>query len=270
MRDSLRRLLMRHSVEHRDPATDKPFRLASGGESWTYLDVRRTTLLPHGLYATGMVLLNAFLTDEAPEETHISAIAGPAIGAIPLAASLTLTAYANDQESAPTMLIVRKEAKDHGTGKVIEGADLLPEGSGVLVVEDVVTRGNSTIQTINTLKSGGFAPLLVITLVDRGVGGLEAITKETGVRAIAVYQMADLLTPSVDDHVLFLPAQGDAPDGMYLMHVGGGEWRQCSTEQNTYLHANKAQHVPHKPTDERLGGAEQFGEIFYVDGVLRP
>ena len=67
MRDSLRRLLKRHSVEQRNPDTDEPFKLASGGESWLYIDVRKTVLLPHGLYATGMVLMDAFLTDESDD-----------------------------------------------------------------------------------------------------------------------------------------------------------------------------------------------------------
>ena len=263
---------MRHSVEQRDPETDQPFVLASGGESWTYIDVRRTVLLPHGLYASGLVLLNAFLTDESDEEVTVGAIAGPAIGAIPLASSLMLTTYANDQESAPCMLMVRKEPKGHGTGKLVEGADHLSEGTGVLVVEDVVTKGGSTIQTVKALQDIGLKPLLVITLVDRQVGGLEAIQKETGVRAIAVYTMEELLKFSVDDHVLFIPAPGDgAPEGMYLMFNHKGEWTPCSPQQNEYLHSNPNLHVSYKAKEgEQLGGAEEVGNVFYVEGVLRP
>ena len=272
MRDSLRRLLKRHSVEQRNPDTDEPFKLASGGESWLYIDVRKTVLLPHGLYATGMILMDAFLTDESDEEMTVGAIAGPAIGAIPLASSMMLAVYAQDQEAAPSMVLVRKEAKGHGTGKLVEGVNHLAEGTGILVVEDVVTTGGSTCQTINALRDAGLDPLLVIALVDQGIGGLEAIKTATGVRATAVFTAEDLTEFRVDDHVLFLPTPGDdAPEGAYMMLNVKGEWQPCSPEQNEYLHANPEQHTLYEvPEGETLGGAEQFGTVFYVEGVLRP
>ncbi len=272
MKNSLRRMLMRLSVQQRDPNTDKPFLLASGGESWTYIDVRKTVLLPHGLFAAGTVLMDAFLTDETEDEVTVGAIAGPAIGAIPLASSVTLASYAYDQENAPCMLMVRKEAKAHGTGKLVEGGDHLAEGTGILVVEDVVTKGVSTIKTIHALKEAGFEPQLVIALVDRQVGGLEAITTATGVRAKAVYKMEELLQFSVADHVLFLPDPNeDAPEGAYLMNSAPGQWQPCSPQQNEYLHHNVELHLKYEPKEgEELGGAEGFGTVFYVKGVLRP
>lgn len=276
MKHSLRRLLMRHSVEQRDPATEEPFVLASGEKSWVYIDVRRTVLLPHGLYAAGAVLLDAYLTDDPGdgEDLTVGAIAGPAIGAIPLASSLCLAAFTFDQQGAPPMLLVRKEAKGHGKGNLVEGLDNVEAGTAVLVVEDVVTTGGSTIKTIQALKNAGLEPKLVIALVDREQGGLETITRETGVRAKAVYTLTGLTTVEVDDHILFIPTPGEgAPEGTYMMHTEPDKgWVPCSPQQSEWLHEHPDIRIPYTPDPEKLktlGGAEQFG-IFYVEGVLRP
>jgi len=275
MKNSLRRLLMRLSVEQRDPETDDPFLLASGEKSWVYIDVRKTILLPHGLYAAGAVLLDAYLSDEPPEgqeEVTIGAIAGPALGGVPLAASLTLSAYAFDQQEAPPMLLVRKEPKGHGNQNQVEGLSNVEEGVGVLIVEDVVTTGGSTIQTIEALKAAGLNPQMVIALVDREQGGLDRIA-EHGVRAISVYKLSDLTKLDVDDHILFMPSSGEHdPEGTYWMLPEPGGWVPCSPEQNEWLHEHPDLHIGHEPTPEQvegLSGAEAF-KLFYVEGILKP
>jgi orotate phosphoribosyltransferase len=93
-------------------------------------------------------------------------IAGVVLGSIPLAAALSLA-------TGMPYVMVRKEKKDHGTSKLIEG-DLFP-GDRVLVVEDVITTAGSGIQAIATLRENGAEVLNVISVIDREGGGRESL-----------------------------------------------------------------------------------------------
>lgn len=259
MRNSLRRLLAQQSVQMRDPETDEPFKLASGGETWTYCDVRKTVLLPHGLYGITRLLLKEFLEgDGIPEDTDVGAIAGPALGGIPLAAGFVLAAYEYDPQNAPPMLLVRKQAKGHGTGNMVEGLDNVDAGTSVLVLEDVVTTGGSTIQTIKTLREAGLNPTAVLAVVDREMGGLDAIKNE-GVHAAALFTLDELTKLAVEDHVWFRPDPAGG-EGYYFLTNIEEDWQACNEAQNQYLYA--------LPDEEKLGLDEEAG-LFYVEGVLR-
>jgi orotate phosphoribosyltransferase len=271
MKDSLRRLLHRISVDVRDPETDEPFTLASGGTTWTYLDVRKTVLLPHGLWGLGNLLLQSYLEDDN-EDILIGAVAGPALGGIPLASAFMLAAYEYDQSEAPPMLLVRKQAKDHGTQNLVEGLDNVDKGTGVLIVEDVVTKGGSTILTIESLRAAGVEPKLVIAIVDREAGGLARIKEETGVEARALFTMTEILNVSPDDHILFIPNPNEDGEGFFMQQADGQGWGPCSPEQNGFLNETPAKdrisYQPEHPDEERLG-THAFG-MFYVEGVLKP
>jgi len=139
-----------------------------------------------------------------------------------------------------------------------------------MVGAEVVT-GKKAIQMVNVLKTLNLNPQMVITLVDREQGGMEAITKQTGVRAISVFKFSELPEFAVDDHVLFMAAPGDgAPEGTYLMFMGRGQWEPCSPQQNEYLHQNPGNRIKYEGDTSNLGGAEEAGDVFYIEGVLRP
>ena len=113
------------------------FTLASGKESDYYIDGRLTTLDSAGLKLIGEIFLDEILTD--PE---ITTVGGPTMGADPIVGSV-LT-QAGDREIPMDGFLVRKEAKDHGTGKLIEGN--LKENAKVAVVEDVSNNGRFCIK----------------------------------------------------------------------------------------------------------------------------
>lgn len=115
-----------------------------------------------------MLLLISKLMAECIKDRGIEAdrIAGVVLGSIPLAAALSLA-------TGMPYVMVRKEKKDHGTSKLIEG-DLFP-GDRVLVVEDVITTAGSGIQAIATLRENGAEVLNVISVIDREGGGRESL-----------------------------------------------------------------------------------------------
>ena len=145
------------------------FTLASGKKSSFYVDLKATTLHPEGAWLIGEVGVGAVLRAAFP----IQAVGGLTLGADPIATAMSLAARARGKMWPA--YIVRKEPKDHGTGKYIEGAENLPAGAKVLVLEDVVTTGGSSVKAVERLRAEGYQPLAVLTVVDREQGGAEAI-----------------------------------------------------------------------------------------------
>ena len=154
--------------------------LASGRESDFYIDCRKVSLHPEGLVLCGKAL---FQHATALEKEWVG-VGGPTLGADPLIASFAYTAY--EQGQPVPSFIVRKEAKGHGTGKWVEGMSNMPEGAKVILLEDVVTTGGSTVKAINVCRDEGLNPVHVICLVDRQEGGREAI-EATGVSFSSLY-----------------------------------------------------------------------------------
>jgi orotate phosphoribosyltransferase len=110
-------------------------------------------------------------------------IAGVVLGSVPLAAALSLA-------TGIPYVMVRKEKKDHGTGKLIEG-DLNP-GEKVLVVEDVVTTAGSSIAAIKTLRENGAVVETAMSVIDRESGGEENYA-EIGVRFLSLVKASEIL-----------------------------------------------------------------------------
>ena len=110
-------------------------------------------------------------------------IAGVVLGSVPLAAALSLA-------TGVPYVMIRKEKKDHGTGKLIEG--VLNSGEKVLVVEDVITSAGSSVKGIATLRAEGAVVEDVFSVIDREAGGSEAL-KEIGVRLSPLVKASDLL-----------------------------------------------------------------------------
>jgi orotate phosphoribosyltransferase len=160
--------------------------LASGRVSDFYMDCRKVSLHAEGLVLCGEALYQQYRA----LELEIDGVGGPTLGADPLIASFAAAAY---HDGAPMhAFIVRKEPKGHGKGKMIEGKSNLPEGARVLLLEDVVTTGGSTVRTILACQEEGLDVRMVFSLVDRSEGGREAI-EATGVPFHPLFTRDDFL-----------------------------------------------------------------------------
>ncbi len=142
------------------------FTLASGRTSHHYVNCK-----PVSLSGTGLALLGALMLEQV--EPEAVAVAGLTLGADPLVSAVAMRAALGAREL--DALIVRKEAKGHGTGAWLEGP--LPEaGSTITVLEDVVTTGGSSLKAVHQLREAGYRVQRVVTIVDRQEGGLAAMT----------------------------------------------------------------------------------------------
>lgn len=159
------------------------FVLSSGQRSTYYINGKQVTLHAQGGLMVGRVLLEML-----PPGT--AGVGGLTLGADPIVTAVSVAgAY---QGTWVTPLIIRKEAKGHGTRAYIEGPTL-PEGSAVVVLEDVVTTGQSALKAITRLQDAGYQVDTVISLVDRQQGGAELYAKE-GLNFQAVFTIQDLQT----------------------------------------------------------------------------
>jgi orotate phosphoribosyltransferase len=113
----------------------------------------------------------------------VDRIAGVVLGSIPLAVALSL-------RTGTPYVMVRKEKKDHGTGKLIEGA--MMQNDQVLVVEDVVTSAGSSAEAITILRDAGAKVSVALTVIDRQEGGKERLA-EMGVELLALLTAEDVL-----------------------------------------------------------------------------
>ncbi|MCE9583669.1 MAG: orotate phosphoribosyltransferase [Planctomycetes bacterium] len=159
------------------------FTLSSGKKSDFYIDCRLVTLHARGLLLTSKAMLD-IIRPLKPQ-----AVGGLTLGADPIAAGVAIESA---REGAPiNAFIVRKEAKAHGAKRSIEGPEL-QRGAKVVVVDDVVTTGGSTVQAIERLREEvGAEILLAVALVDREEGGAEALQK-MGVTLKAVFKKSEL------------------------------------------------------------------------------
>jgi len=140
---------------------DPLFTLASGKKSAYYFNCKPTTLNPEG-----MNLIGALLTDMLAD-AEVTAAGGLTLGADPLAAALAVISY---QKGKPVKaFIVRKDVKGHGTKSALEG-DVLA-GERVVILDDVITTGGSTITAIERAREAGLVVDRVIALIDREEGG---------------------------------------------------------------------------------------------------
>ena len=163
---------------------DRDVVLKSGRTSRFYVDVRNTALHPEGMVLLGRALFGAIQGGPA-----VAAVAGPSIGADPLVSAVTYTSWL--QSTPIPGLLVRPEAKGHGTARRLEGTRNVPAGSAVAVVEDVLTSGGSVLRTVAALREAGYAPVCVVAVVDRQEGGREAI-EATGLPVAVLFTRRDI------------------------------------------------------------------------------
>lgn len=141
--------------------------LSSGATAQYYVDARRALLRPAGFRAAGELIAAAAV------ELGASAVGGPATAAIPPACA----ALAVPEGQGLVGFFVRGERKAHGLQRWVEGP--VSEGDRVLVVEDTVTTGGSTVKAIEKIREQGLEPVGVVGVVDRLAGGAEAIEAAT-------------------------------------------------------------------------------------------
>lgn len=159
--------------------------LASGKTSDFFVDCKPAVLTAHGHHLVGELMLDAMRHLPKSE-----AVAGVALGGCPLASAVSLMSHIRNKSMAA--IYVRKQAKDHGTQNLVEGQ--LEPGTKVVMVEDVVTTGGSTLRAIETLEAAGAEVTGVVVLVDRLEGGVENIRRE-GHEVVALYTRNDFIEP---------------------------------------------------------------------------
>jgi orotate phosphoribosyltransferase len=143
------------------------FTLASGRKSNFYFDCKPATLDPEGMNLIGNIIFDML------DDSNVTAAGGLTLGADPIAGALSIISY---QRGRPVKsFIVRKDIKGHGTRSAIEG-NIRP-GERVVIIDDVVTTGASTITAIEAAVDAGLIVDRVIVLIDREEGGIENIRK---------------------------------------------------------------------------------------------
>jgi orotate phosphoribosyltransferase len=157
--DQLVRLLATRSAKRGN------FTLASGRQSSLYIDARLTTMTPEGQQLIGRLGLEAI----GSAGWQADAVGGLTLGADPIAYAIC---HSSAVSSRPVRsFTVRKEAKTHGTGKLVEGP--LAEGDRVVIIEDVITTGGSAARACEAVRAAGAVILGILALVDREEGGRE-------------------------------------------------------------------------------------------------
>lgn len=167
--------------------TTGDFTLASGRRSSYYIDARRTTMSAAGLDLIGSLGLHAI----REAGWNVSAVGGLTLGADPVAYAIARASV--DRPPPVDAFTVRKEPKGHGAKRQLEGC--FERGVTVVVVEDVVTTGQSALRAIEAVRAEGGTVVGVLAVIDREEGGREAIAS-AGYPLRSLLSLADLgLTP---------------------------------------------------------------------------
>ena len=162
------------------------FVLASGKTSEYFLDMKPTMFDPEGSYALAALLLD-HLSDR-----QVDYVGGLAVGALPLISTLTMLSH---QKGKPVSgFFVRKEVKDHGTKKLVEG---LGEGESlkgkkVVIIDDVTTTGGSSMIAVDAAQQSGAEVILGLSVVDRDEGAAACYGKRN-IPFEAVFSARDFL-----------------------------------------------------------------------------
>jgi orotate phosphoribosyltransferase len=155
------------------------FVLSSGRTSQYYIDKYLFETQPDLLRDVARLLAQSL----PPETTRL---AGPALGGVPLATAVAL-------ETGIPFVIVRPEAKAHGTARTIEGR--LGSGDQVVVLEDVVTTGGQAVRAARAVEASGGRVILILAVVDRNEGGREGV-ESVGYRFEALYDLRARSSPA--------------------------------------------------------------------------
>ena len=181
---ALLNLLQKKSVFHGD------FTLSSGAKSNYYIDCRLTTFDPEGAWLVGQLMHSLIRKEQTSRKLNVVAVGGLTMGADPVALAVGMYSHRAKDASPLQVFSVRKSPKAHGQTKLIEGN--FRKGDTVVVLDDVVTRGESTIAAINAIEKEGGTVAFVVVLVDRQEGGREKI-EAMGHPVFALFTKGELL-----------------------------------------------------------------------------
>jgi orotate phosphoribosyltransferase len=160
------------------------FTLASGQTSDVYVACRLTTCAPRAMPLIGRL----FLQKMEEKMWFPEAVGGLTMGADPIAFAIGRESL--DRPPIMDCFVVRKERKQHGMQKLVEGL-ASPDGIKVVIVEDVCTKGESTAVAIRNAKSAGMEILGAICLIDREAGGAELLRSEFGIELASIFKLSD-------------------------------------------------------------------------------
>lgn len=180
-RDALAKLIQNTALEFGD------FTLASGKKASYYLDCRQVTLDARGAKLIGEGMLDLIGEMRMKMGQGPKLVGGMAIGADPITAAILTIAGGKGYPLRGVM--VRKEPKEHGKGKQVEGP--YREGDTIVIVEDVVTTGASSLKAIKLCEAEGLKVERVLAIVDRMEGGREAF-KDAGYELTSLFTVEDL------------------------------------------------------------------------------
>ena len=181
---ALKKILLQKSVR------TGTFTLASGAQSDLYIDCRVTALDPFGANLVGKLGWEAVRARIKAEGLKIDSIGGMTLGADPISLAIGMASARSHPDEALQVFTVRKEPKGHGAGKQIEGN--FKSGDTIVVVDDVITTGGSTLKAIDVIEAAGGKVAFAIVLVDREEGGRQAI-EARGVHVIPLFTRSTLL-----------------------------------------------------------------------------
>jgi len=162
--------------------------LASGQKSRFYIDCKQTALTGEGHALIGRLFLSELDAVERAAGIRHDAVSGMSIGADPLCSAVSLTAFLGGRDLPA--IFVRKEAKGHGTGAFLEGTASVPDGARVVLLEDVITTGGSTLQAAARIREAGYRVEHAISIIDRQAGGVAAL-RDAGLSLRALFTPGD-------------------------------------------------------------------------------
>jgi orotate phosphoribosyltransferase len=175
--ESLQRLLLERSIERGD------FVLASGRRSSYYIDCRRSTMSAEGMVLIGRLGWAAI----GKARWQAAGVGGLTMGADPVAYAIAAASFGSDRPI--NAFSVRKQVKAHGTGRLIEG-NFRP-GDAVVIVEDVITSGESALRAVSAIEQAGGGVVGVLAVVDREEGGRRSL-EARGHQVIALTSAGEL------------------------------------------------------------------------------
>lgn len=162
------------------------FVLSSGKTSDFFIDCKPAVLSAEGHALVGEALLERIRDAFGP----VSAVAGVELGGCPLASAVASASWARGEPI--DAVYIRKSSKQHGTRKMLEGADRLGPDANLVIVEDTVTTGGSTLRAVDAVRDAGFEVAGVIAVVDRLEGGASAI-RDAGLTFSTLYDRRDFM-----------------------------------------------------------------------------
>ena len=183
-REELKQLLLEKSVRTGE------FTLASGKTSDLYVDCRVTSFDSRGARLIGEEGWAAVREKLQADGLEADAIGGMTLGADPISLAIGVESARQQPDEFLQVFTVRKEAKGYGAGKRIEGN--FQSGNSIVVVDDVITTGGSTLKAIDAIEAEGGKILFAFVLVDREEGGREAL-EARGIQVLSLYTRSSLL-----------------------------------------------------------------------------